>query len=159
MVYHKIYHALWQVLHFAWYITKYITHFNKFFICMEYHKIYHGKLKGGGGRRLIFFNEQVFQWTMCILGDPATKWPRLISKWLPSVLQWSENIFFLLTGATNWTPNDPLLLETKSPLGHVKCNSFIVFFFRDTESNVLIRFDLLASDSLPNNLQMTSSDL
>ena len=31
MVYHKIYHALWQVFHFAWYITKYTTHFNNFF--------------------------------------------------------------------------------------------------------------------------------
>ena len=58
MVYHKIYHALWQVLHFAWYITKYTTHSNKFCILrgisqnipriltsfsspMVYHKIYH----------------------------------------------------------------------------------------------------------------------
>ena len=31
--------------------------------------------------RLRFFNEQVFHWNICILGVPATEWPRLTSKW------------------------------------------------------------------------------
>ena len=28
-----------------------------------------------------FFYEQAIQWTICIVGGPATKWPRLTYKW------------------------------------------------------------------------------